>query len=152
MQRVNGFSLIELMIVVAIVAIIAAVAVPSYQSFVQEGRRAEAVALAMDIASRQERFYTQSANYTQNLTENTNGLGMASADSENGYYSATVTDIDGNDGTSGAIATYLIRVAPSGTFTDTDCHTFQLDNIGRRQIVDSSSVVVSGAQAAECWR
>lgn len=143
MQKTQGFSLIELMIVVAIVAILAAVAVPSYQSFVQEGRRAEGVALALDIASRQERYFTQSANYT----DKAENLGYAASRrngnnplSENGYYEAVITGTAA--GASNAISTYSISTEPS--VADAECGNLILDNIGRR--------TSEHGDAAECWR
>jgi len=142
MQTMRGFSLIELMIVVAIIAILAAVAVPSYQSFVQEGRRAEGVALALDLASRQERFYTQFANYT-NSADNLGypRVNAGNAVSENGFYSATIAGT-AVAGVSNGISTYVITVTPA--VTDAECGALTLSNIGVR---DSDN-----GDAAECWR
>ena len=137
MKTIRGFSLIELMIVVAIVGILAAVAVPSYQSFIQEGRRAEGVALALDIASRQERYYTQQAGYTSNLVAQ---LGMVAVTSENGFYTAAVVDANGNAGND--LTTYVITVTPA--VTDAECGALTYTNIGVRGSANGD--------AAECWR
>lgn len=63
--KTRGFSLLELMIVVAIVGIIAAVAVPSYQSSILKGKRAEGRAAVMDILQQQERYIIQNGVYGQ---------------------------------------------------------------------------------------
>lgn len=54
--RRQGFSLIELMIVVAIVGILSAIALPSYQSYVQRARTAEAFTFLAEIRQRQESY------------------------------------------------------------------------------------------------
>lgn len=64
-RRAHGFTLIEMMIVVAIVAVIAAVALPSYQEHVARGRRADAKAVLMENAQWIERQYTVSNDYTK---------------------------------------------------------------------------------------
>lgn len=55
-KRNQGFTLIELMIVVAIVAILAAIALPSYQESVRKTKRVEAQAELLDVAQRLQRF------------------------------------------------------------------------------------------------
>jgi type IV pilus assembly protein PilE len=59
----RGFSLIELMIVVAIIAIIAAVAIPSYQDSVWKGKRGEAKAALLKALQGEERWYTSNNGY-----------------------------------------------------------------------------------------
>ncbi|MFD2273238.1 type IV pilin protein [Undibacterium arcticum] len=59
----HGFTLIEVMIVVAIVAIIASVAFPSYQKSVIKAKRSEGRAALMQIMQQQERYYSQRTTY-----------------------------------------------------------------------------------------
>ena len=59
----QGFSLIELMIVVAIVGILAAVAVPSYQKSIQKGHRADAMALLLELTLEMEQFRAANNSY-----------------------------------------------------------------------------------------
>ncbi|WP_394168839.1 type IV pilin protein [Saccharospirillum alexandrii] len=67
-QCSGGFSLIEIMIVVAIVAIIAVIAVPSYTSYVERSRCTDAQADLMELAQWMERRYAANFNYLD-LTE-----------------------------------------------------------------------------------
>ncbi len=61
--RQSGFTLIEVMIVVVVIGLLAAVAIPSYQSFVRKGHRADARAAIYTMMQQQERWYTQNNTY-----------------------------------------------------------------------------------------
>lgn len=59
----NGFTLIEVMIVVAIVGILAAVALPSYTSYVNRGKITEALAALADYRIKMEQYFQDNRNY-----------------------------------------------------------------------------------------
>lgn len=59
----KGFTLIELMIVVVIVGILAAIAYPSYLEHIKKARRAEAKALLIQIANRQQQVYMDARSF-----------------------------------------------------------------------------------------
>lgn len=62
-QSARGFTLIELMIVVAVVAILASIAIPAYQDQVRKGRRADAMAQLLTLSQAYERFFTSNNTY-----------------------------------------------------------------------------------------
>lgn len=62
-HREPGFTMIELMIVLAVVAILAALAYPAYNSQIRQGRRADAQQELMDLALRQEKYRANNVTY-----------------------------------------------------------------------------------------
>ena len=68
MRKQQGFTLVEVLIVVSIVAILAAIAVPSYQNSVAKGRRTDAMAALQGLAQAMERHYMTTGGYTAAAT------------------------------------------------------------------------------------
>lgn len=86
--RDAGFTLIELMIVVAVVAILAAIAYPSYTSHLRKSHRAAAQAYLMDMAQRQQQYFTDNRSYAVDaggVTAST-ALGAPVPGDLSGYY------------------------------------------------------------------
>ncbi|MDF1762268.1 MAG: type IV pilin protein [Oleibacter sp.] len=75
-NKLKGFTLLELMIVVAIVSILATIAFPSYQSYVQKGNRADAISAMQAILDAQERFYLNNNTYTTDLDDPDPTIGL----------------------------------------------------------------------------
>lgn len=67
-KKYKGFTLIEVMVVVAIVAILAAIAVPSYNDSVTKSRRADAQSALMGLSQAMERHFTQNNTYESAIT------------------------------------------------------------------------------------
>lgn len=125
--KLSGFTLIELMIVIAILAIVAAVAIPSYAKYVDRGKRAEARTALLDIAARQERHYSNKRQYTDQLNE----LRM-SGTSENGYYALSLAlgAVPGT-ATGSNTQTFKATATPSG-WTDDKCGDLGIDETGAK--------------------
>ncbi len=63
MRHISGFSLIELMIVVAVVAILSAIALPSYQEYVTRGKITEATSNLADMRVKMEQYFQDNRTY-----------------------------------------------------------------------------------------
>ena len=92
-SRRNGFTLIELMIVVAIVALLATVAYPSYMDQIRKGRRSDAIQGLAQVQQAQERWRAINPSYAPNAQLNTawpGGLGIATR-TAGGYYDLAIS-------------------------------------------------------------
>ena len=63
MKRLKGFTLIELVVVIAIIAILAAYAIPSYRQYVIRSKRVEAQNKVLEVAGMDEKFYANTNAY-----------------------------------------------------------------------------------------
>ncbi|HHB11990.1 MAG TPA: prepilin-type N-terminal cleavage/methylation domain-containing protein [Chromatiales bacterium] len=87
----QGFTLIELMIVVAIIGILAAIAIPAYQDYTIRSQVSEAMSLADGAKTAVAEYYT---NYGS-MPSNNSAAGLASAGSITGKYVSAVTVSNG---------------------------------------------------------
>ena len=125
--KLSGFTLIEIMITVAILAIVAAVAIPSYAGYVERGKRAEARTALLDIAARQERYYSNNRQYADQLSK----LRMSGTKSENGYYDLSVALGASGTTTGSNTQTFRATATPAG-WTDDKCGILGIDETGAK--------------------
>lgn len=86
-KSVRGFTLIEIMIVVAIVAILSAIALPAYTSYIKKSRRTDAIVSINNIMMLQERYRANNTGYGDLLA-----LGVASVTADN-FYDVAISGI-----------------------------------------------------------
>jgi type IV pilus assembly protein PilE len=146
----GGFSLIELMVVVAIATILFAIAVPSYMTYIRQSRRTEAKTAILDLAGREERYLsTNPAAYTQipgNLGYTAFGAGNPIG---SGYYFLTVCSpaTVACAPNPPAAPSYSIMATPVVGRTqanDAQCTSFSVDSAGQQFATGTGGV-------AYCW-
>lgn len=119
----GGFTLVELMIVVAVIAVLAAIAVPSYADSVRKGRRGQAKADLVDSAQLVERYKTINATY-----EGTPGPPFRNRSPESGtlYYDITLTNRTTN--------TFTLTATPrAGSGQERDrCGVLAINAVGQK--------------------
>lgn len=133
----SGFTLIELMIVVAIIGIIASIAVPSYQRYVESTRRTVAQGDLLELAQFMERRYTNGYDYRE-----TDGSAPdLPFDTQPRQGSAKFYKYE-FDGTVGR-ATYVLKAAPVGGQSGDSCGWLKITEAGVR---------TSESGDADCWK
>jgi type IV pilus assembly protein PilE len=140
-RRGRGFTLIELMIVVAVVAILAALAYPSYLESIRKSRRSEAKNALLDLAVRQERYFTTHNAYA--ATPLALGYGAAAFPIDvvyggDAYYQISMTVAAGSTGWSAS-------AVPTSRQNADRCGSYTLDYLGIEDNVGAS------VPTTQCW-
>ncbi|NCF14737.1 MAG: prepilin-type N-terminal cleavage/methylation domain-containing protein [Gammaproteobacteria bacterium] len=140
-----GFSLIELMIVVAIVAIISAFAYPSYQRYVIKAKRSVAQNALLQVADRQQQFFMDNKRFAADLTDlgfganpyvvGDDGAPTVATDTE-AVYSLSLSNV--------AATTWTVTAAPlHGQLSrDTYCGSLSITQAGTKGKTGASD---------DCW-
>ena len=123
MRRNRGFTLIELMVVLAVIAILAAIAVPSFTRQVQRSHRADAVRGVSDLQLRQERWRASNATYAADLATLMGSSATATAyNNASDYYTFSTAPVTGSTGSS-----YTVTATPKGVqASDSECNPMTL--------------------------
>lgn len=151
-MRLRGFTLVEVMIVVAILGIIASIAFPSYRNYVLRGNRTAAKTVLTEVASAQENFMTDRKRYATTLVEagfpgntfviNRQGMKWAAAPAGEPivYQFSMVTTPAGSPTPTG----FTVTATTQGGQTRDRCTTLTLNNLGTK-------AGTPAAYARDCW-
>lgn len=130
MTRPRGFTLIELMIVVAIVAILATIAIPAFTEQMRKSRRADAIGELGRLHLEMERWRADRSTYAGS------GAGYPSPQSST-YYTVTIPQA------SASSTGYTLTATPQGGQADDTCGTLQM--------VVANGVASKLPTTAGCW-
>ena len=149
----RGFTLIEIMIVVAIVGVLAAIAIPSYQESVRKSRRAEARGQLLEVAQYLQRFYSQNDSFATSKDGSAvtipSDLARVPRTATAGAQSYDISFAAPATGASNpSVASFKIQAVrkTGGPVTGDKCGDFTLENTGVRAVLNASDT------AANCWK
>jgi type IV pilus assembly protein PilE len=126
-RKQGGFTLVELLVVVAIISILTMIAFPAYQDQMRKTRRSDAKIALTALASQQEKFLSNNGWYASTIV-GTPGLGYDNNLSSERHYELSM-NVGNPPTTFTAIATARAGGAQS---SDTQCQQMQLNHRGEK--------------------
>lgn len=135
-KYLQGFTLIELMVVVTIIGVVAAIAYPNYTQYTLRSNRSAAQSFILGVANKQEQYILDARKYTDKLAT----LNMTTPSEVSKNYDITISGVATNP------PTYTITATPKGTQAskDTQCKNLTIDQAGTKGRSGTGAV-------ADCW-
>lgn len=136
-NRDAGFTLIEVMIVVAIIGILASIAYPSYVEHVRKSKRAECQTVLLNLANALERRYSMTNSYIGAIP-----AGFATCPANGGGVFYNVAFVGAPTAT-----TFTVMATRAGSQAGDRCGNLTLNNQGVKGVVSAAA----GVTAQQCW-
>lgn len=137
----TGFTLIEVMVVVAIVAILAAIAFPSYSQYIIRSNRAAAEGYMLEVTSLQQRYLLDARSYAATMT----ALSASVPTNVSPNYTIATAAVAGTP------PGFTVTATPIGNqlAKDTKCGVLVIDDMGVKKY---KSTLTDSAGVSACWQ
>jgi type IV pilus assembly protein PilE len=143
----DGFTLIELMMVIVILSVLLGIGVPSYRQYIQRANRADGTTALLRLSAAQERIFIANGTYAttaQLAAAPPAGLGLDGT--ERGYYELAI--VAGAGGITAGYTASATAIAGENQADDDDCNSFTINERGQR-----AAFTDGGANSTDdCWR
>lgn len=149
-RRSRGFTFLEIMIAMVVVGIVTAVALSSYKNAIMKSKRHAAATALLDLASREEKFYSLSNNYSATPTDlgldasTTFPLSVPPTGTAAYTIAAPTIVLAAPTAVPPTPATFTFTATPTSNQSGDACGSFTINSIGQQTVTGTAS-------AASCW-
>ena len=143
--KLKGFTLLEIVIVLAITGLLAILAYPSYQDHLTRTRRIEGQSALLDLANRMEAYFSENDTYEGATIAQQKPTDLLSRPStSNNHYSLAIKEASAN--------TYTLVATPIGSQATNDkyCQTLTYNHLGKKNIA-SGPIGAPIGRIEQCW-